>query len=153
MYDGQAISIDALLNMIVDNSSITKLSVMAVFPWNRAPSKIVLVELGRFAREHPQLVELVLRSYWLTPDDAIDFFRSFKSLEKFRFLTPETEYMESVSQLENAGKIVAKYLILLKNIKYRDVTLDRQIRIVWQKKSMQIHVRINYHSIYMGIKT
>lgn len=100
MHDNGRMVMSELFSMISDNPMISKFSTM-VNSGNMV-AKVSLIEMMRFASEHPVLSEIDLYQYQFIADDAIAFIRQLKSLKHLQFqVKDEAEFERFASQLDS----------------------------------------------------
>lgn len=105
---------DALLDAIKDKQSITKLTTMT----NNWTGRLVdSAMVKRLTNQHPALIELDLRGYQFTANDAIALIRQLHSLSDFRFSLQRSEYSKFSSQLDDREWIHSRYHYRESNIR------------------------------------
>lgn len=96
----EEIKLNALLNMIRENTSISELSI------HQELTSVNTDELMRFTVEHPLMVDLDFWCYRMTADDVIVFIRKLNSLKKFQFkLVDSSQYDRLQKQLDNEWQL------------------------------------------------
>lgn len=95
---GQVTSMSTILDLIKNNSSIIKLAV----DFCSVIDPVTVSEIERMVEEHPSLVELDLRDFRFTAEDAIALIDQLKVLQTFHFqVGNSTVYTNLKSKLDN----------------------------------------------------
>lgn len=91
-----------VLDAITENSMITKFE--GFIP---NPLDVNMDELNRFVVEHSLMVDLDLKGYRLTADDAINFIRQMKSTKRIGFHAKDrSEHDRIMNELNNEWKSI-----------------------------------------------
>lgn len=115
------IKLTALLNILSNNKSISKL----VVPTGSYSVGVDTAELIQLAREHPTLVKLDLQQFRFLADDVILLIHRLRSLQMFRFiLVNNAEYGHLIGRLDPEWKSTASQE-WYETIRYI-ITLERQ---------------------------
>lgn len=100
MHDNGRMVMSELFSMISENPMISTFSTM--LNSGNMVAKVSVIEMMRFAVEHPTLREMDLFQYQFTAKDAITFIRQIKSLEQLQFqVTDESEFERFANQLDS----------------------------------------------------
>lgn len=92
------VSFSEFSNTISENPSITKL----LCRYRLDPMTVDTVELMKFAKKHPLMIELLLGNFQLLADDVIVFLGQLKSLKQFTcYTTDRSERDRLINQLTN----------------------------------------------------
>ena len=113
-----------LLNIIINNTSLTKLVLINV---NRICLPVNLAEAQRFASEHPKLTEIELNGYQFMADNALALIRQLNSLKKFQFNMLQSEFRQLKSKLKNSEwQAKEEYIMVVRRECYSCVVLNRK---------------------------
>lgn len=114
------LTLGTVLDMISENKSITDLEVLVS---NAPDPDATIVDLNRFAAEHPSMASLFLNAYLFAADDVLSFIQQLNFLKSFTFsVNDRSVYDRLVDQLDKEWR----HQITAFGYDYFEITLNRQ---------------------------